>query len=69
MQEQIVQGVEAVQLGGNAPDFSIMGMFLQADFIVQAVMIMLLTASLWSWSIIFNTWTRLKEARGQANDF
>lgn len=69
MQEQLVQGVEAVQLGGNAPDFSIMGMFLQADFIVQAVMIMLLTASLWSWSIIFNTWTRLKEARGQANDF
>ncbi|WP_417458271.1 protein TolQ [Kordiimonas sp.] len=69
MQEQLVQGVEAVQLGGNAPDFSIMGMFLQADFIVQAVMIMLLTASLWSWSIIFNTWTRLKDARGQANDF
>ncbi|WP_020399752.1 protein TolQ [Kordiimonas gwangyangensis] len=69
MQDQIVQGVEAVQLGGNAPDFSIIGMFMQADFIVQFVMIMLLTASLWSWSIIFNTWTRLKDARGKANDF
>ncbi|NVJ71624.1 MAG: protein TolQ [Alphaproteobacteria bacterium] len=64
-----VETVEAVQLGGNVPDFSIMGMFLQADFIVQAVMIMLIAASLWSWSIIFNTWVRLKEARGNANEF
>ncbi len=64
-----VQTVESVQLGGNVPDFSIMGMFLQADFIVQAVMIMLIAASLWSWSIIFNTWARLKDARTQANDF
>jgi len=63
------QTVEAVQLGGNAPDFSIIGMFMQADFVVQAVMILLLAASLWSWSIIFNTWARLKDARSQANDF
>ena len=69
MQQELIQGVEAVQLGGNAPDFSIIGMFMQADFIVQAVMIMLLTASVWSWSIIFNTWTRVKDARAQANEF
>jgi len=63
------QAVEAVQLGGNAPDFSIIGMFMQADFIVQTVMIMLLTASVWGWSIIFNTWNRVKVARSKADGF
>lgn len=66
MQNEVV---EAVQLGGNAPDFSIMGMFMQADIVVQAVMIMLMTASVWGWSIIFNTWVRVKSARGKADVF
>ncbi|UTW60508.1 MULTISPECIES: protein TolQ [Kordiimonas] len=63
------EAVEAVQLGGNAPDFSIIGMFLQADFIVQTVMILLVTSSIWGWSIIFNTWKRVKEARAKADSF
>jgi len=63
------QAVEAVELGGSVPDFSIIGMFLQADFVVQTVMIMLLTASVWGWSIIFNTQSRVREARGKADGF
>lgn len=62
--------VEVVQLGGNAQvDFSIVGMFMQADIIVQFVMLMLITASIWGWSIIFNTWGRLKSARAKADYF
>lgn len=61
--------VEAVELGGSVPDFSIMGMFMQADFVVQSVMILLLVASVWSWSIIFNTQNRVKFARGKADAF
>lgn len=61
--------VEAVELGGNVPDFSPIGMFLQADFVVQVVMIMLLTASVWGWSIAINTWSRVKEARAKADEF
>jgi biopolymer transport protein TolQ len=61
--------VEAVELGGSVPDFSIIGMFMQADFVVQSVMILLLTASVWGWSIIFNTHNRVKEARGKADGF
>lgn len=63
------QAVEAVELGGNVPDFSILGMFMQADFVVQTVMIMLLTASVWGWSIIFNTNARVKVARSKADGF
>jgi len=63
------QAVEAVELGGNVPDFSILGMFMQADFVVQTVMIMLLVASVWGWSIIFNTSSRVKVARSKADGF
>ncbi len=74
MQEQainapVTQAVEAAELGGNALDFSVLGMFMQADIIVQAVMVMLLAASVWGWSIIFNTWQRVKDARSKADDF
>lgn len=65
----VTQAVEAAELGGNAVDFSVLGMFLQADIIVQMVMIMLMAASVWGWSIIFNTWQRLKDARSKADEF
>ena len=34
-------------------------MFLRADLVVKAVMVLLLLASLWSWAIIFNKWIAL----------
>lgn len=61
--------VEATNLGGSVVDFSFMGMFSQADIVVQSVMVLLVVASLWGWSIIFSTWTRVKDARAQADDF
>jgi hypothetical protein len=44
LEASAIAAVEALDLGGTAPDFSFFGMFAQADFIVQAVMIMLLGA-------------------------
>ena len=63
-----LQNVEAVELAGST-DFSLLGMFTQADIIVQAVMIMLLVASLWGWTIIFATWQRIRRAEGRADRF
>lgn len=64
------QVLEAGELGGNAAlDFSIWGMFSQADFIVQAVMIMLIASSVWGWSIVYNTWQRLRDARTKGDEF
>ncbi|WP_262694790.1 protein TolQ [Kordiimonas aquimaris] len=67
--EVVTQAVQSAELGGNAPDFSLIGMFAQAEFIVQLVMIMLIAASIWGWSIIFNTWQRVKDARAKADEF
>jgi biopolymer transport protein TolQ len=63
--------VDAVNLGGNAAamDLSILGLFLQADWIVKSVMLVLLFASLWSWAIIFDKVLRLKKLFRLADKF
>src|SRR4030095_13144233 len=38
-------------IGATAHDLSVYGLFIQADWIVKAVMIMLLLASIWRWAI------------------
>ncbi len=37
-------------------DMSLLGMFMQADFVVKSVLILLMLASFWSWAIIFDKW-------------
>jgi biopolymer transport protein TolQ len=41
--------------------FSLWGMFLQADFVVKAVIILLIIASIWSWGVIFNKVVTLRK--------
>ena len=59
----------AVLAGSKAVDFSVMGLFLNADWIVKAVIIMLLLASIWSWAIIIEKFFRLRKLHGHASDF
>jgi len=54
---------------GGAADFSIVSMFLRADIIVKAVMLLLLLASLWSWTIIFNKLVILSRLKRKARRF
>jgi biopolymer transport protein TolQ len=44
-------------------------MFLRADYVVKAVMILLLLASLWSWTIIFNKLVALSGLKRKARRF
>ncbi|MFN3233045.1 MAG: protein TolQ [Alphaproteobacteria bacterium] len=60
--------IETTELGG-AHDLSLWGLILQADIVVQAVMVMLVLASLWSWAIIFNKIGRYRRVREQADAF
>ncbi|MCB1562745.1 MAG: protein TolQ [Alphaproteobacteria bacterium] len=61
--------VEAVDLGSYAHDMSMWGLFMQADPIVKGVMILLVLASVWSWSIIFGKRSTLKRLNRRANIF
>ena len=54
--------VDALTLAGSVPppDLSMVGLFFRADIIVKLVLLLLLAASFWSWSIIFEKITRLR---------
>ena len=61
--------IQTADLGGVTPDFSLWGMFFNADIIVQAVMLLLLAASVWCWAIIFDKLLRLRRVTRQADSF
>jgi biopolymer transport protein TolQ len=55
--------------GDTAGSFSIVSMFLRADHVVQAVMLLLVAASLWSWTIIFSKLMTLSALKRKARRF
>ena len=59
--------MDAVVLNTNAAALSPIALFLQADIIVKLVMIGLLIASVWTWSIIITQWVKLRRV-GTASD-
>src|SRR5215468_4705654 len=63
--------VDTAALAGSAhsADLSIIGLFMHADLIVKAVIILLLFASFWTWAIIFDKAMRLRRLRNQAKQF
>lgn len=52
-----------------AADFSLWSLFLRADIVVQAVMVGLLLASVWSWSIIIEKTLTVRRIKKQADEF
>lgn len=52
-----------------ATDFSLWALFLRADLVVKAVMIGLIAASVWSWTIIFEKTMTLRKLFSGADDF
>lgn len=54
-------------MNSSVPSLNPIELFLQADFIVRAVIVILLLASIWSWAIILAAWGRLRRI-GPATD-
>ena len=48
--------IDAAALGGSVPDFSMWGLFTEADPVVKGVLILLVLSSVWCWAIIFEKW-------------
>lgn len=68
-QEAVGNAVDIIDLGGDIPDFSLWGMFAQADWIVQLVMLVLLGSSLWCWAIIYDKSKNIRRVIAQADKF
>ena len=66
--DALAQGVSATPLPAAAHDLSLTGLFLQADWVVKAVMIALMLASIYVWAIAFEKFTALKRAKREADE-
>jgi biopolymer transport protein TolQ len=66
-----VQGVNSTTLAGSAPahGFSMVDMFMQADWVVKSIMIMLVMASVWCWTIIFEKYFMFRNVKEKAQKF
>ena len=51
---------QVVALGGST-DFSLMQLFLRADFVVKSVIVILIAASIYSWALIFEKYRLFKK--------
>ncbi len=59
---------QVVGLGGST-DFSLIHLFLRADFIVKGVIVMLIAASIYSWALIFEKYKLFKKIEKSTNTF
>jgi len=66
MEQEIASQV--IGLGG-ATDFSLMQLFLRADFVVKTVIILLIAASIYSWALIFDKYKLFKKINNSSQDF
>ncbi len=70
MEEIPDRAVEMADLGGSVShDMSMLGLFMQADIIVKAVMLLLIFSSVWCWAIIFEKKTILSKLKKRARKF
>ena len=61
--------IETVNIASNSMDFSMLSLFLRADWVVKSVIIILVFASIWSWTIIVSKILRIKKLNFQSSEF
>ena len=59
---------QVVGLGGST-DFSLIQLFLRADFVVKSVIIILIAASIFSWALIFDKFRLFKRIEKSTSSF
>lgn len=77
MDQQPIQAAEAVvnsmplaPTAATAPhSLSLIDMFLNADWIIQLIMLSLIAASIWTWTIIFRKTMKLRQLSAAADQF
>ena len=50
-------------------DFSLLSLFLRADLVVKSVILILIFASIWSWTIIVEKLIKMKRLKQIENEF
>jgi len=58
-----------IELAATTSDVTLLGLFMQANFVVKLVMIGLVLASIWSWAVIFDKTFTYARARRAIHQF
>jgi len=66
MEQEIA--TQVVGLGGST-DFSLIQLFVRADFVVKSVIIILIAASIFSWALIFEKYRLFKKIEKSTSNF
>ncbi|MSP01885.1 MAG: protein TolQ [Acetobacteraceae bacterium] len=61
--------VDAANLAAAGTDFSVWGLFLEANFVVKLVIVGLIAASIWVWAIVFEKIVTIRKANRAAAEF
>lgn len=65
----MAESTETVLTKVASSDLSMMELFIQADFVVKAVMLLLVLASVWCWAIIFEKRRYFRNIEAKSNSF
>ena len=61
--------ISDVNLVTESPDFSMFGLFMQADIVVKSVIIILILASIYSWNVIVAKILRMRQLKKLEKEF
>tara|TARA_B100001287_G_scaffold275040_1_gene281735 strand:- start:370 stop:1080 length:711 start_codon:yes stop_codon:yes gene_type:complete len=61
--------INNVDILNEAPDFSMFGLFMQADIVVKSVIIILIIASIYSWNVIVSKILRMRQLKKLEKEF
>ena len=64
-----MDNISNTEIASKAPDFSMLGLFMQADIVVKSVIIVLIIASIYSWNVIISKILRMRQLKKLEKEF
>ena len=64
-----MEEIKNLDMVAESPDFSMLGLFFQADIVVKSVIIILIIASLYSWNVIVSKILRMRQLKKLESEF
>ncbi len=64
-----MEEIDKVSVVSESPDFSMFGLFMQADIVVKFVIIILIIASIYSWNVIISKILRMRQLKKLEKEF
>ncbi len=64
-----MEDIKNIDIVSETPDFSMFGLFMQADLVVKSVIIILILASIYSWNVIVAKILRMRQLKKLEKEF